>query len=185
MSSSNKFRVISECLSSGAAYTWRLETFRSDRQAWEIVENFDDITSTPINASNLVIKPNKLSSDSQYRLQLNVKATMLETVGIALLEFETAGKSYGGYCKSSVTEVIELETEITFECLEWQDKTGTPLTYEIRRENTLIYYSASTKSDPITLSAGLPEEDYQVQIEIMVKNVAVGECVVHTEGTCE
>ena len=177
VSSSNKFRVTSGCLSSGAAYTWRLETFRSDRQAWEIVENLDDITSTPINASNLIIKPNKLASDSQYRLQLNVKAPMLETAGLALLEFETAGKPYGGHCKSSVTEGIELETEIIFECLEWQDETGTPLTYEIRRENTLIYYSASTKSDPIALSAGLPEEDYQVQIEIVVKN-ALGECVV-------
>lgn len=177
VSSSNKFRVTSEILISGATYTWRLEIFRSDNQVWEIVANLDDITSTPINTSNIIIKPNKLSSYSKYRLQLNVKAPMLETVGLALLEFETAGKPYGGHCKSSVTEGVELETEITFECLDWQDKTGTALTYEIRRENTLIYYSASTKSDPIALSAGLPEENYQVQIEIVVKN-AVGECVV-------
>ena len=177
VSSTAKFRVTSETAISGATYTWRLETFRSDNQVWEIVANLDDITSTPINASNIIIKPNKLSSDSKYRLQLSVKAPMLETVGLALLEFETAGKPYGGHCKSSVTEGVELETEITFECLEWQDKTGTPLTYEIRRENTLIYYSVSTKSDPIALSAGLPEENFQVKIEIVVKN-AVGECVV-------
>lgn len=177
VSSSNKFRVTSEILISGATYTWRLETFRSDNQVWEIVPNLDDITSTPINASNIIIKPSKLSSNSQYRLQLHVKVPMLETVGLALLEFETAGKPYGGHCKSSVTEGVELETRITFECLEWQDKTGTALTYEIRRENTLLYYSASTKSDPLALSAGRPEENYQVQIEIVVKN-AVGECVV-------
>lgn len=177
VSSSNKFRVTTECLNSGATYTWRLERFRPDNQVWETVTNLDEITSTSINASNIIIKPNKLSSDSQYRLQLNVKAPMLVTEGLVLLQFETAGKPYGGHCKSSVTEGVELETEITFECLEWQDKTGAPLTYEIRRENTLIYYSASTKSDPIALSAGLPEENYQVQIEIVVKNV-VGECVI-------
>ena len=177
VSSSNKFRVTSESLISGATFTWRLEIFRSHNQVWEIVTNLNDITSTPINGSNIIIKPNKLSSNSQYRLQLNVKAPMLENAGLASLEFETAGKPYGGHCKSSVTEGVELETQITFECLDWQDNTGTPLTYEIRRATTLIYYSVSTKSDPIALAAGLPGENYQVQIEIVVKN-SVGECAV-------
>lgn len=179
VSSSNKFRVTSECLNAvidGATYTWRLERLRPDNQVWEIFANLDNITATPINVSNIIIKPNTLLSYSQYRLQLNVKAPMLETEGLALLEFETAGKPYGGHCKSSVTEGVELETEITFECLGWQDK-STPITYEIRRGKNLIYYSASTKSDPIALSAGLPEENYQVQIAIIVKN-AVGEAVV-------
>lgn len=162
----------------GATYTWRLQKFQSDNEVWEIVANLDDITSTPINASNIIIKPSTLSSNSQYRLQLNVKAPMLENEGSAVLDFETAGKPYGGHCKASVTEGVELETKITFECLEWQDK-STPLTYEIRRQNTLIYYSVSTKSDPVALSAGLPEENYQVQIAIAVKN-AVGEAVVQT-----
>lgn len=162
----------------GATYTWRLQKFQSDNEVWEIVANLDDITSTPINASNIIIKPSTLSSNSQYRLQLKVKAPMLENEGSAVLDFETAGKPYGGHCKASVTEGVELETKITFECLEWQDK-STPLTYEIRRENTLIYYSVSTKSDPVALSAGLPEENYQVQIAIAVKN-AVGEAVVQT-----
>ena len=162
----------------GATYTWRLEKFQADSEAWEIVANLDDITSTPINASNIIIKPNMLSSNSQYRLQLNMKVPLLENEGSAVLDFETAGKPYGGHCKASVTEGVELETKITFECLEWQDK-STPLTYEIRRENTLIYYSVSTKSDPMALSAGLPEENYQVQIAIAIKN-AVGEAVVQT-----
>ena len=162
----------------GATYTWRLEKFQSDSEAWEIVANLDDVTSTPINASNIIIKPNTLSSNSQYRLQLNMKVPLLENEGSAVLDFETAGKPYGGHCKASVTEGVELETKITFECLEWQDK-STPLTYEIRRENTLIYYSVSTKSDPMALSAGLPEENYHVQIAIAIKN-AVGEAVVQT-----
>lgn len=182
MSSSNKFRVTSKCLNEsvcdGATYTWRLEKFQSDSEAWEIAASLDDITSTPINASNIIIKPNTLSSNSQYRLQLNMKVPLLENEGSAVIDFETAGKPYGGHCKASVTEGVELETKITFECLEWQDK-STPLTYEIRRENTLIYYSVSTKSDPMALSAGLPEENYQVQIAIAVKN-AVGEAVVQT-----
>jgi len=162
----------------GATYTWRLEKFQSDNEVWEIVANLDAITSTPINSSNIIVKPSALSSNSQYRLQLNVKAPMLENEGSTVLDFETAGKPFGGHCKASVTEGIELETKITFECLEWQDK-STPLSYEIRRENSLIYYSVSTKSDPMALSAGLPEENYQVQIAIAVKN-AVGEAVVQT-----
>ena len=182
MSSSNKFRVTSKCpnksVCDGATYTWRLEKFQSDNEVWEIVANLDAITSTPINSSNIIVKPSALSSNSQYRLQLNVKAPMLENEGSTVLDFETAGKPFGGHCKASVTEGIELETKITFECLEWQDK-STPLSYEIRRENSLIYYSVSTKSDPMALSAGLPEENYQVQIAIAVKN-AVGEAVVQT-----
>lgn len=181
MSSSNKFRVTSECLNSacdGATYQWKLEKLQPDSGVWETVANLDNITATPINASNIIIRPNTLLSNSQYRLQLTAKVPMQEAEGFAVLEFETAGKPYGGYCQSSATEGVELETKFTFECFEWQDK-STPITYEFRRGTKLISYGVSTKTDPILLSAGLPEENYRVQIDITVKN-AVGETVEET-----
>ncbi|KAL9953993.1 hypothetical protein ACROYT_G041480 [Oculina patagonica] len=178
VSSSNKFRVTSECLNSvcdGATYQWQLEKLQPDSGVWEIVSNLDNITATPINASNIIIRPNTLLSNSQYRLQLTAKVPMQEAEGFAVLEFETAGKPFGGYCQSSATE---RDMQFTFECLEWQDK-STPITYEFRRGTKLISYGVSTKTDPILLSAGLPEENYRVQIDITIKN-AVGEAVEET-----
>ena len=143
-----------------------------------MVPNLDNITSTPLNQSNIIIKSNSLLSGSKYRLQLTAKSPMHEADGLAMLNFETAGKPYGGYCHSSVTEGVELETKFTFVCVGWQDK-STPITYEFRRGKSLLYYSVSTVSDPVVLSAGLQQDDYRVQINITIKN-AVGEAVQET-----
>ena len=178
MSSSNKFRVTSECLNPpcfGASYEWSLERFPQDSQKWEIVSNLAEITATPINSTNIIIKANTLPSNSQYRLKLNVVSQM-QAEGYALLEFETAGEPSGGYCRPSASEGVSLETQFEFECFQWQDKT-TQLTYEFRHGDEPISYGVSPKSVSTVLPAGLPENNYEITIKIIIKN-AVGVTVV-------
>ena len=173
VSSSNKFRVTSECPNSpctGASYEWILEKLQIETDNWEIVSNLGGITATPTNATNIIIKQNKLLSNSKYRLKLNVKS-QLEAEGYAVLEFETAGEPYGGFCQPSISEGVSLETDFTFECSDWKDK-STPLTYEFRLGEEPISYGLSPISATTVLPAGLPEKNYTLTINILIKNVA-------------
>ena len=52
-----------------------------------------------------------------------------------------------------------------------------PLTYEFQLEDEPISYGSSPKSVSTGLPAGSPEDDYQLQINIVIKN-AVGVAVV-------
>jgi len=100
----------------------------------------------------------------------------MQAEGYALLEFETAGEPYGGYCRPSVSEGVSLETQFELECFQWQDKT-TQLTYEFRHGDEPISYGVSPKSVSTVLPAGLPENNYEITIKIIIKN-AVGVTVV-------
>ena len=180
VSSSSKFRVTSECQSPacvGASYQWSLEKLQQDTKAWEIVSNLVDITATPINATNIIIKGNTLLSNSRYRLKLIV-ASLMGAEGYAVLEFETAGQPYGGYCRPSVSEGVSLETEFEFECFNWQDK-STPLAYEFRRGNEPMSYGLSSKSVPVVMPAGLPENNYVITTHVVITNT-VGVAVIQS-----
>lgn len=178
VSSSNKFRVTSECPNSacvGATYKWVLERF--DTESWETLSNVADITATPINASNFIIKQNMLLSNTQYRLKLSV-TSLMKVEGYGLLEFETAGEPHGGLCKSLVTEGVSLETEFMFECADWTDR-STPLTYEFRNGDDPISYGISPVSQKTVLRAGDPENNSKITINVVIKN-AVGVKVVYS-----
>lgn len=58
---------------------------------------------------------------------------------------------------------------------EWQDTTA--LTYEFQLGDEPISYGSSPQSVSTWLPAGSPEDDYQLQINIVIKN-AVGVAVV-------
>ena len=100
------------------------------------------------------------------------------TEGFSVLDFETAGEPHSGYCTPSVSEGVSLETEFTFDCYNWQDE-SIPLTYEFRLRDDPISYGKSPKSVSTVLPAGSPEDDYQLPINIIIKN-AVGVAVVET-----
>ena len=132
------------------------------------------MTSTAVNATDMIIKKNSLQSNAKYRLELFVTSPE-GTEGFAMLEFATAGKPHSGYCAPSVDEGVALQTEFIFECFEWQDK-SMPLTYEFRLGDEPISYGSSPQSVSTGLPAGSPEDDYQLQINIAIKN-AVGVAV--------
>ncbi|KAL9954039.1 hypothetical protein ACROYT_G041527 [Oculina patagonica] len=177
VSASNKLRVTSECPNSpcnGSVYAWRLKRFNDDSSNWEDVPIFPNMTSTAVNATNMVIKKNSLQSKSKYSLALIVTSPE-GAEGFAVLEFETAGAPHSGYCTSSVSEGVSLETEFTFKCFDWQDTSS--LTYEFQLGEEPISYGSSSQSVSTVLPAGSPEDDYQLQINIVIKN-AVGVAVV-------
>ena len=144
---------------------------------WDVTPVLPNMTSTPVNGTNIIIKKNTLQSNSKYRLMLIV-SPLQGTQGFAELEFETAGEPHSGYCSPSVTEGVSLTTEFSFQCFEWQDK-NTPLSYEFRAGVIIISSGISSKSVSSTLPAGSPEDSYQLPFNIIIKNV-VGVAVVET-----
>ena len=66
--------------------------------------------------------------------------------------------------------------KISFECFEWKDK-NKPLSYEFRVGDEPISYGTSAKSVSTVLPSGSPENDYQLSINVIIKN-AVGVAVV-------
>ena len=180
VSASNKLRVTSECLNSpcdGSSYEWQLKRRNEESNTWEVTPILPNMTSTPVNATNIIIKKNSLQSNSEYRLVLFV-SPLQGTQGFAELAFETAGEPHSGYCSPSTSEGLSLETEFSFKCFEWQEK-NTPLTYEFRAGDILVSSGISSKSVSSTLPAGSPEDGYQLPINIIIKN-AVGAAVVQT-----
>lgn len=172
--------MTSKCLNhscNGSSFKWQLKRKNEESNTWEVTPILPYMTSTPVNATNIIIKKNSLQSNAKYRLLLFV-SPLQGTQGFAELEFETAGEPHSGYCSSSASEGLSLDTEFSFECFEWQDK-NKPLTYEFRAGDILISSGISSKSVSTTLPAGSPEDGYQLPINITIKNV-VGVAVVQT-----
>ena len=177
VSASNKLRVTSECLNSpcnGSIYEWRLSILNGS-DSWENIPILPNMTSTAVNSTNMIIKKNSLQSKSKYNLTLFVTSSK-EAYGFSVLLFETAGEPHDGYCAPSVSEGVSLETEFTFKCFDWQD-TSLPLKYEFALGEEPISYGTSPSSVSTVLPAGSPNEDFQQQVTIVIKN-AVGVSVV-------
>ena len=179
MSASNKLRVTSECLGSlcsGSVYEWQLKRLHDKSNKWDVIPILPNMTSTAVNATNMIIKKHTLQSDAAYRLELFVTSPE-GAEGFAMLDFETAGKPHSGYCAPSVHAGVALQTKFIFECFEWRDK-SMPLTYEFRLGDEPISYGTSSKSAKVLFPAGLPKDDYQLEIRVIIKNT-VGVAVVH------
>jgi len=168
--------VTSECPNSpcnGSVYEWRLKRWSDNSGKWEDIPILPNMTSTAVNATNMVIKKNSLQSKSKYSLRLFVVSSQ-GAEGFSVLDFETAGAPHSGYCTPSVHEGVSLETEFIFKCFDWQDTTA--LTYEFQLGDEPISYGSSPKSVSTGLPAGSQEDDYQLQINVIIKN-AVGVAV--------
>ena len=144
---------------------------------WENVTILPNMTSTAVNATNMIIKKNSLPSGFKFKLILFV-TSVAGSQGFGVLDFETAGAPHSGHCKPSVSEGVALETEFTFECFDWQDK-NPPITYEFRVGEASISYGSSPKSVSTVLPAGDKQDGYQLQVNIIIKN-SVGVAVVET-----
>ena len=180
VSASNKLRVTSECPNSacnGSVFEWRLRRLNEETNIWENATILSNMTSTGIDANNMIIKSNALQSGFKFSLML-VVTSLAGSEGFGVLEFQTAGAPHNGYCRPSSTEGVALETQFTFECFEWQDK-NTPLIYEFRAGKDPISYGNSPKSASSVLPAGQEGDDYKLPINTIIKN-SVGVRVVYT-----
>ena len=173
ISSSNKFRVTSQCANTacnGAVYKWRLRKWNDGAKLWENLPLLPYMTSTDVNSSSIVFNKNSLPTSSKLCLLLFVTPRKGK-INFAILDFHTNGEPHGGYCNQSVIEGVSLETEFSFECFEWQDQ-STPLSYEFRLGDEPISYGFASKSVSTVLPAGSQDDDYQQQINIIIKNSA-------------
>ena len=180
VSASNKLRVTSECSNlacNGSVYEWRLQQLKEDTNTWENIPILPNMTSTAVNATNMIIKKNSLPSGFKFSLKLIV-TSQAGSEGFGVLDFQTTGAPHSGYCASSASEGVALETKFTFECFNWEDK-NTPITYDFRAGKDSISSGTSPKSASAALSAGQPEDEYQLEINIIVKN-SVGVAIVET-----
>ena len=171
MSASNKLRVTSECSNSacnGSVYEWLLQLLNNDSNMWENIPILPNMTSTAVNATNMIIKKNSLPSNTTFRLKLLV-TSLAGSEGFSELEFKTAEAPHSGYCASSVSEGVAVETEFSFACFEWQDKNA-PLYYEFRVGDDPISYGRSSKSVSTVLPSGQPEDESKLRIKIIIKN---------------
>ena len=177
VSASNKLRVTSECPNppcNGSVYQWRLKRLNDNSGTWEDMPILPNMTSTAVNATNMIIKKNSLQSRSKYTLTLFVISSQ-GTEGFSVLDFETAGAPHSGYCTPSVYEGVSLKTVFRFRCFDWQDSSS-PLNYEFQLGEEPISYGSSPNSVSTVLPAGSEKDDYSLQINIVVKN-AVGVAV--------
>ena len=161
-----------------SVYQWWLQKKNDGTDTLEDVTIFPNMTSTALNASNMIIKKDVLPSNTKFTLKLIV-TSQSGSQGFGVLDFETAGAPHSGHCTPSVSEGVALETEFIFECLNWADKSK-PLSYEFRIGDDPISYGNSPKSVSTVLPNGKPEDQHRVQITIIVKNfvgVAVTETV--------
>lgn len=181
IAASNKLRVTSECPNApciGSQYEWSLTSFNNDTQEWKKVPIFPHMTATDENATNIIFKPNSLTSNSKYKLSL-VIISREGWEGYGELEFATAGSPHGGSCKALTVEGIALSTQFVFECFDWQDR-NQPLEYEFSSRDEVLSYGRSPKSVPIFLPAGTPNDNYELLIKVTIKNalgVAVEEAI--------
>ena len=149
----------------------------NETKMWEDTPILPNMTSTAVNATNMIIKKNSLQSKSNYSLSLFVTSPE-GAEGFSRLNFETAGEPHSGYCASSASEGVSLETKFTFKCFKWQDK-SMPLTYEFRLGSDPISYGLSPESVSTVLPTGSPQDDYKLKVSIIIKN-AVGVAVLKT-----
>lgn len=180
VSPSNKVRVTSECRGShcnGSIYKWSLAKLNNVSHTWTQIPILPKMTLTSVNTTNMILKPNALTSSSKFKLML-VVTSQSGSEGFGVVEFETAGSPTGGYCMPSTSEGVALETEFTFECFGWQGE-GEPLTYEFRHGDDPISYGSSPTSVSTVLPAGRPENDHQLLVRIIIKN-SVGVAVEET-----
>ena len=180
VSASSKLRLTSECSSApcnGSVYEWHLQKLNDVKNTWEEATILPNMTSTGLNASNIIIKANVLPSSTKFTLRLIV-TSQTGSQGLGALQFETAGEPHGGYCSPSVREGVALETEFIFECFYWEDKSK-PLSYEFRVGDDPFSYGSSPRSVSTVLSSGKTKDEHKVEIKIIIKNF-VGVTVTET-----
>ena len=127
-------------------YEWRFyeQTFsKSNDIKWQKREDFQQIASTPLNSSAVVIKENSLVGGKKYRLGLYVQ-TNDGISGNSVYEIVTASPPTGGECSITPSSGVSLMTNFTLSCNSWISE-DTPLTYKFQYqlENGLysvIYY---------------------------------------------
>ena len=151
-----------------ASFEWTLYQ-QSERNSYII--DLRNITITPLNSSNIVIKGGSLTSGSKYRLALSIR-TKDDVLGMSAYDISTASPPTGGKCLITPPSGISLKTNFDLSCSNWKSK-STPLSYEFqyRLQNGLssvLYRGANNTISASRIPPGNKADNFTVKFNVTV-----------------
>ena len=154
-------------------HEWRIyeQTFNESNDIkWQKREDFQQIASTPLNSSAVVIKENSLVGGKKYRLGLYVQ-THDDNPGNSVYEIVTASPPTGDECSITPSNGVSLMTNFKLSCNSWISDV-TPLTYKFQYqlENGLysVIYYGQNNSAISRLPAGNKSDNNTVKFVVSV-----------------
>lgn len=133
--------------------------------------NLRNITTTPLNSSNIVIKGGSLTGGSKYRLALFIR-TKEDVCGMSAYDISTALPPTGGKCVITPRSGTSLKTDFNLSCSDWESD-STPLSYgfQYRLQNGLygvLYYGPNNTISASWIPPGNKADNFSVKFNVTV-----------------
>lgn len=155
------------------SYQWSLFSQTNPlNSSWSEVHQLQTITGTTLNTTYLVINPNTLVPDRNYRLTVDLENVNSENSnGFSLWLFKTSTIPAGGTCTANTSSGVAVETTFILHCTNWHHP-DTPHLYEFVLPladglSTILSYGYSTAVEVI-LPPGDPLNNYTLTIETVI-----------------
>ncbi|RMX54592.1 hypothetical protein pdam_00023671 [Pocillopora damicornis] len=139
--------------------------------AWQRKYDLELITSTPLNASNIVINGGSLAAGNKYRLALFITTTD-GLRAMSAYDISTALPPTRGTCSITPSSGISLESYFTLSCVNWTSD-STPLSYrfQYRLKNgmyTVLYHGVNNSIVTLGIPPGNNAENYNIRLNVVV-----------------
>ncbi|PFX17538.1 hypothetical protein AWC38_SpisGene18143 [Stylophora pistillata] len=138
---------------------------------WRKISNFQLITRTPLNSSDIVIKKGFFVGGNKYRLALFVSTTdgLWE---MNAHDISIASPPTGRKCLIALSRGTSLETDINLSCSNWKSDSS-PLSYQIqyRQENglfSMLYQGVNNTMSTSWILPGNSADNFTVQFIVTV-----------------
>lgn len=151
-----------------ASFEWTLYQ-QLERNSYII--DLRNITITPLNSSNIVIKGGSLTSGSKYRLALSIR-TKDDVLGMSAYDISTASPPTGGKCLITPPSGISLKTDFNLSCSDWEsDSTSLSYGFQYRLQNGLygvLYYGPNNTISASWIPPGNKADNFSVKFNVTV-----------------
>ena len=178
ISPSVKLSIRSQCYgpqcSKIASHQWILyqekSTSSNGETVWKKRQDLQNITSTPLNSSSIVIKGGSFDGRKNYRLVVFVNTTDGQQ-GMSARDFSIASAPTGGTCFITPSHGTSLKTVFNLSCSDWKSD-STPLSYrfQYQLQNGLhgLLYDGSNSTVSSWLPSGNLPGNYAVKFNVTV-----------------
>ena len=117
-----------------SSYQWTLyeqmSTNSNGDTVWKKRQDLQNITTTPLDSSSIVIKRGSFDGGKNYRLVIFVNTTDGQQ-GMSAHDISTASPPTGGTCSITPSNGTSLETVFNLSCSDWKSD-STPLSYRFQ-----------------------------------------------------
>ena len=139
--------------------------------AWQRKYDLELITSTPLNASNIVINGGSLAAGNMYRLALFI-TTNDGLWAMSAYDISTALPPTRGTCSITPSSGISLESHFNLSCINWTSDSN-PLSYrfQYRLENglyTVLYHGVNNSIVTFGIPPGNNAENFTMRFNVVV-----------------